>query len=62
MSKIFVELREKSGFSQNQLSIKLGIPRSTICRLEKGERKPSVNVLIKYSEFFGVPMEELAEK
>lgn len=41
------ELREKYGYSQDILSIKSGIPRSTISKIETGKRNVSISKLVQ---------------
>jgi DNA-binding XRE family transcriptional regulator len=41
------ELREKYGYSQNTLSVKSGIPRSTISKIETGKRNVSIAKLVQ---------------
>ncbi len=41
------ELREKYGYSQDTLSIKSGIPRSTISKIETGNRNVSISKLVQ---------------
>ena len=41
------ELREKYGYSQDTLSIKSGIPRSTISKIETGKRNVSISKLVQ---------------
>ncbi|MBO5004205.1 MAG: helix-turn-helix transcriptional regulator [Clostridia bacterium] len=46
------QLREEFDFSQNDLAQKIGGAPSSIAMYEKGERKPSLEVLVKLSEIF----------
>lgn len=46
------QLREEFNFSQNDLAQKIGGAPSSIAMYEKGERKPSLEVLVKLSEIF----------
>lgn len=46
-------LREKSGLSQKELAEKINVSRSTIAGYETGKTFPSVEVIIKYADFFG---------
>jgi transcriptional regulator with XRE-family HTH domain len=42
------DLREKQGWTQEQLSKKLGRPQSTVSKIEAGERKLDVCQFIDY--------------
>lgn len=46
--------RERSGLSQGQVSIKLGINKLTISEIEAGEIKVDLNELIMFSKLFKV--------
>lgn len=45
-------LRKGKGLTQKQLAELVGVERQTIIRLESGERKPTVALLIKLSRVF----------
>ena len=45
-------LREEVGMTQQELADKLNGAKSTVAMYEKGDRKPSLEVLIKLSEIF----------
>lgn len=46
-------LREELNMTQQELADKLEGAKSTIAMYEKGDRKPSLEVLVKLSEIFG---------
>ena len=46
------QLREELNYSQNDLAEKLGGAPSSIAMYEKGDRKPSLEVLVKLSKIF----------
>lgn len=46
------QLREENNWTQLELSQKMDCAKSTIAMYEKGDRKPSLEVLIKLSEIF----------
>ncbi|MFZ9518840.1 MAG: helix-turn-helix domain-containing protein [Silvanigrellaceae bacterium] len=52
-------LRREIGLSQEQLSDRSGVPRSTIASLERGEGNPTLLVLMGISRGFGVSISEL---
>ncbi len=53
------KLRTERGLTQSQLAVILGVNKSIISAYENQDRLPSLNVLIKLSAEFGVPMEQL---
>ncbi len=53
------QLREEFNFSQNDLAERLGGAPSSVAMYEKGERKPSLDVLVKLSEIFGCTVDYL---
>ena len=46
--------RESLGFNQSELGKKVGLTSGAISMIEKGERKPSYEIIIKLSEVLGV--------
>lgn len=53
------ELRTKSDLTQNELAEKLYVSRELVCSWELGHRNPSLDVLRRMSEMFGVDVNEL---
>ncbi|MBE7467777.1 MAG: helix-turn-helix transcriptional regulator [Anaerolineales bacterium] len=54
-------LREKQGISLRQLASMLAInSHSFISEIETGKKKPSLELVIKVSDLFNVPLEQLA--
>jgi len=51
------ELRESYNITQDTLSIKSGIPRSTISKIETGKRNVSIEKLIKIANALGKDLE-----
>ncbi len=54
--KYFRELR---GFSQNDLSKKIGISRSSLTQIELGNRQVNIMELVKFTKFLGCKLEDL---
>lgn len=52
-------LRKEASLSQEQLSERSGVPRSTIASLERGEGNPTLQVLIGVARGLGVTIAEL---
>lgn len=44
------QIREKLGFSQRQMAQKIGVPQSTISRIESGKVNISQNTIQKFCE------------
>ena len=53
------ELRWEKGWSQAQLAIISGVPRSTIHAVENGIRVPNVHIAIKLAAAFSVSVNDL---
>jgi transcriptional regulator with XRE-family HTH domain len=52
-------LRERRGVTLTALASLTGISKSTLSRLENGERKPSLELLLPLSQAFHLPLDEL---
>lgn len=52
-------LREKAGMSQQDISKRLGIARTTYASYEQGAREPDISMLNKLASFHGVSVEWL---
>ncbi|WP_433272332.1 helix-turn-helix domain-containing protein [Actinosynnema sp. CS-041913] len=53
------ELRRRSGATLTALSESTGIPVSTLSRLESGQRKPGLQLLLPLARVYQVPLDEL---
>lgn len=53
LGKSIKELREKKGYSQEQLADIMNISRSTISKIESGKFNMSVDYIAKFSKPFG---------
>ena len=61
--KLKEKLEEKFGKEYvNSLRKRLGLSRSTISRIEKGETRPSYELLLGYSIFFNMSIDELIKE
>ena len=49
-----IMLQEQSGMNQKQLQKELGLSNSAFSDWKKGKGRPSVEALVRFSEFFGV--------
>jgi transcriptional regulator with XRE-family HTH domain len=52
-------LRAQRGVSLADLSETTGISKSTLSRLETGQRRPSLELLLPLAQAYGVPLDEL---
>lgn len=56
------QFREREGLTQQELSEKLNIARSTLASYERETREPSVTMLQQIADFFCIDMNALAGK
>ena len=59
IASVIKKNRIKLGFSQTELSRKMGVSGPAICELEKGVRLPSLNMAVKLSIAFNLHLERL---
>lgn len=52
-------LRNKKGWSQLDLALESNINKNYICDLENGRRNPSLEILERLADAFGITLEEL---
>ncbi len=55
------ERRKASGISQETAAERLNVSRQTIGRWEQGRSVPSMENMVKLSELYGVPLEDLVQ-
>jgi transcriptional regulator with XRE-family HTH domain len=53
------QLRERRGLTLTTLAAQTGISKSTLSRLEGGQRKPSLELLLPLAEAYHLPLDEL---
>src|SRR4030043_1883283 len=53
------KLREKTGMSQDVLARKMRLPRPAISQIESGARKIATDELLRFSQIFHVPVDDL---
>ena len=56
------ELRSKSGLTQNEVAIKLGVSGQTILNWENGIYEPKINQLIQLADLFDITVDYLIER
>lgn len=59
IGKKLLVLREKSGLSQNEISKRLGIARTTYASYEQGAREPDIEMINRLASFHGVNVGDL---
>src|SRR3712207_6235111 len=52
-------LRERRGVTLTELAAKTGISKSTLSRLESGQRRPSLELLLPLAKTYHLPLDEL---
>lgn len=52
-------VREERGFTLTEMSERTGISKSTLSRLENGQRKPSLELLLPLAQAYRVPLDDL---
>lgn len=55
----FRRAREKSGLSQQEVAVQLGVDQSTVCLWETGKTQPRAKLLPKIAECYGCTVDEL---
>jgi transcriptional regulator with XRE-family HTH domain len=59
MGERLAELRDEHGLHQKELASVLGVEAQTVSYYERGKSKPSLSVVEKMAEYFGVSMDYL---
>lgn len=59
INKRLIELRKKRKLSQQELSKRIGIARSTLAGYENDSREPDIDTLQKIADFFDVTLDYL---
>ena len=57
-----IELRKKSGWSQEELAEKMDVSRQSISKWERAEAIPDVAVLKEIADLFGVSLDYMVEE
>ncbi len=52
-------LRKREQFTQTQLADMLGVDHTHVGKIERGERVPSLEILIKFTQIFNVTSDQL---
>jgi transcriptional regulator with XRE-family HTH domain len=60
--RLLAELRAKRGVSHQELADRAGLDRSYIGLLEKGRRRPTLEVAVKLAMALGVKFSDIAKK
>lgn len=59
VGKRIQKLRIQNNMTQDKLSKKLGIDRTTLAHYEMGKRTPGIDILWEIADIFGVSIDEL---
>lgn len=59
LSSYLLSLRKRSGLSQSDLALLLGISGSALCRSEGLSRRPTIELAVGAEVIFGHPMKEV---
>ena len=54
-----IQLRKKSGWSQEELAEQMGVSRQAVCKWEGAQSIPNINKIIQLSQLFGVTTDYL---
>lgn len=57
--KVVQALRKKRGISQERLAYKVGVHRTYMGFIERGERNPTLTKIKKIAKVLGVPIQDL---
>lgn len=57
--KRVAELRRKTGLSQEHFAFKCGVDRTYIGTIERGEKSPTLNTIVKIANALGITKSEL---
>lgn len=55
-------LRRKAGYTQEQVASLIGVDRRSIANIELGHKGCSVDMLLRFSELYGVTMDYLLKE
>jgi transcriptional regulator with XRE-family HTH domain len=53
------KVREQRGITLTDVAHRTGISKSTLSRLENGQRRPSLELLLPLAQVYGVPLDDL---
>lgn len=53
------KLRKERNLKQEELSLILNVDRTTVSNWERGEKQPSIDILIKLRSIYGVTLDEI---
>jgi transcriptional regulator with XRE-family HTH domain len=57
--KRVAELRKNAGYSQEQFAFKCDVDRTYIGTIERGEKSPTLNTIVKIANALGISKSEL---
>ncbi|MBR2070414.1 MAG: helix-turn-helix transcriptional regulator [Clostridia bacterium] len=56
IGKRIKEYRKKSKLSQLALAVEIGYDQGDLCKVENGKSIPTIPVLIRFADFFGLKL------
>lgn len=59
INQIFISLRKKAGYTQEQLAEKIGVSRQAVAAWEKGESTPDIAKCIALADLYGISIDDL---
>jgi transcriptional regulator with XRE-family HTH domain len=59
VARILQEKREKRGLSLNAFAAKAGLSRQTVAFIERGQRNPTLETLLRLSEVLETDLDEI---
>ena len=62
MQNVLKDLRLKRGWSQSEISEKLGISRQSVHAIESGKSDPSLALAFRIAELFDLTVEQVFKK
>ena len=62
MKNVLKDLRTKRGWSQSEISEKLGISRQSVHAIESGKSDPSLALAFRIAGLFDLTVEQIFEK
>jgi transcriptional regulator with XRE-family HTH domain len=62
VAEVLKELREERGLSMNRLAQQAGLAQQTIAFIENGDRRPTLDSLIRLCSTLGVPLSALFQE
>lgn len=59
--KLLLYLRNQKGLTQAELAKELNTTKSTVCKWERGDYTPNIDIMLSISDYFLISLDELVE-